>query len=126
MSFSIGTHHCGGELKSLALFGEAKPCEHSAQDGDMMATCPFHKKESKEDEKNCCTDEQFVVEGIDIDTPVNPFHVNLTPDWEFSIPTLGNTIKACGANQANDTKYLNYKPPLLKLDIPVLIQSFLI
>ncbi len=125
MSFSIGTHFCGGQIKSLALFGEAKACEHSAKEGDMKTSCPFHKKESKEDEKNCCTDEQFVIDGLDIDTPVNLFQIDLNPDWELSLFAIHSKTLATVSVSAV-CHYLNYKPPLLKPDIPVLFQSFLI
>ncbi len=126
MSFSIGTHFCGGELKSLALFGEATPCNHSSKDGDMMASCPFHKKENKEDKKNCCEDEQFVVKGLDIDTPVNLFHIDLSPDSAFNLPNVFAYVELFSSHESAVDHYLNYKPPLLKPDIPVLNQSFLI
>ena len=125
MSFSIGTHLCGGELKSFSLFGEAKPCEHSGKEGDMTASCPFHKNESKEEDKNCCEDEQFVVDGLDIDTPVNLFQIDLTPDWVLNLFVV-NHKNPLTVHVSTTSHYLNYKPPLLKPNIPVLLQSFLI
>ena len=126
MSFNIGLHFCGEELKSLALFDKATPCSHALADHDDAPACPFHKKTSQEKEKNCCDDQQVVVEGQEHETTLSVFSPDLTPSFDAITAIVLNLSERLFSATSVNHKYHNYKPPLIRIDIPVLIQSFLI
>lgn len=128
--FAIDKHFCQGELKDIRLFGKAKSC-HEAEQAEHKPACPFHPKlqensaTSTLDEKDCCTNQAtYVVSGektSELASTKSAAHsvtllyailpVDKTPLPEISYSSL---------------HYLNYKPPLLNRDIPVLVQSFLL
>lgn len=126
MSFNIGLHFCEEELQSLALFDKATPCSHALADHDDEPACPFHKNISQEKEENCCDDQQVVVEGQEHETIVSFFSVDLSPDFNFVAAFILSLSDRILSIHTTLKKYHNYKPPLIRIDIPVLIQSFLI
>lgn len=127
LSFNIGMHFCGDSLKSFSLFDKAKPCEHSAMaDGHKgMKDCPFHSQEKKSDKDDCCNDKEVKVEGQDIDTTISSFSFDLSPHFEF-IAAYALSLRNLFQEETYSSKYLSYKPPLIQVDIPLLIQTFLI
>lgn len=126
MSFNIGLHFCEEELQSLALFSRATPCEHALADHEDAPACPFHKKSNQEKEKNCCDDQQVIVEGQEHETTLSSFSPDLHPNFDFITAFALNLSENLFSTTGVNHKYHNYKPPLIRIDIPVLIQSFLI
>ena len=57
MSFTINMHYCGDTLVETAMFQKAKGCGMEMQKPSTEA-CVFAKK-------NCCKNEQLVIEGQD-------------------------------------------------------------
>lgn len=122
--FTIDRHYCKGELKTISLFVKAKSCHEI---GMGMQNCPYHKKqenlEEKNEDKNCCSNKTEFVKSdqdqIKIETTTTNYDYE-TPIIHFEIventPLLSTSIPS---------NFL-YKPPLLRLNIPVLFQSFLL
>ena len=121
----VSIHLCGGQIKDLAVFGEAKPCEHA--DPANVDLPPCHAQLGDEPGKNrpCCKDRLIEIHTLDEDfvisesvSPTKPgtlgvlteFHDGLAPDKYYPV----------------FVDYLYYKPPLLVRDIPIYVQSFLI
>ncbi len=124
MSFSIGAHFCGDELKSVALFGKAKPCEHAAGAEKESSACPFHSNphQEKKDGKGCCDDEQIIVEGQDVETTFS--NVEWQPAMDFVSVFKGFATPSFNISDASFSGYLHYKPPILRLDFPAFLQTF--
>ena len=57
MSFTVNMHYCGGTLVETAIFQKAKGCGMEMQNPSTEG-CAITKK-------NCCNDEQLVVDGQD-------------------------------------------------------------
>ena len=57
MSFTVDMHYCGGTLVETALFHKAKGCGMEMKNPSTEG-CAITKK-------NCCNDEQLVVDGQD-------------------------------------------------------------
>lgn len=117
LSFGINFHYCQGNMKSFALFQEAKSCHHTD-----MPTCPMHQ--NMQDEKGCCDTKSEVVKGqehlISITT-------NLVKAVTFAVvcPIFLLEKPHPISLQLSKPEYQNFKPPLIGRQIRVLVQSFL-
>ena len=137
--FSIDLHFCQGNIKSFSLFGTAKSCHAKAEKSHCQkaslkvdsgkTTCHSVKStlEKADDcERDCCSNESIVV-SPDMDTQ-KVLSKQLT---ETNISFISAFVAVFYAGQTLDLAkdiipHLNYIPPLLDQDIPVLIQSFLL
>ncbi|HAD96933.1 MAG TPA: hypothetical protein DCG19_05970 [Cryomorphaceae bacterium] len=125
MHFRIDTHTCMGNLVGLAIFGEAERCSHH----DQEAEGPKHHSKFEapsEEEKSCCEDKEFCIEGIDVQTHQQNNTLLTAPLFAFVVnkPAM---LSAVGINFAYiQPHYLNYKPPLIEVDLPIHLQTFLI
>ncbi|NJC25840.1 HYC_CC_PP family protein [Neolewinella antarctica] len=120
----VSRHFCMGELKSVAIFGEAEKCHEEQQ----KAHCPFHPAptadDSATDKKDCCSDEQDLIQ-IDDQEPttatVLPPVVAIVPDF----PTLLFTYRpASRLNRDKNNNFENYRPPPLLTDVVRAFQIF--
>ena len=118
---SLATHFCGGEVfkSSISIIGDESPTCDMQDAGEMDCT-----NQSGMHNKSCCEDQAVNVQIEDqydtsSSTALNNSLVFLA---SFSI----SYIYAISPTDANVVKADYYDPPVLELDIPVLIQSFLI
>lgn len=116
MSFTVNMHYCGDTLVETALFHKAKGCGMGMQ---MPSTegCAITKK-------NCCNDEQVVVDGQDelqlqVDTISFEQHVFITSFVYTSI----NLFEGIDNNASS---FEEYKPPLVIRQIFKLDETYLI
>ncbi len=58
MSFTIDMHYCGDTLVDTSIFTKAKTCGMEMQKPKAISDCSIMKK-------NCCTEEQIIIEGQD-------------------------------------------------------------
>lgn len=130
--FSIDLHFCQGDIKSFSLFGTAESCHAKAEKNHCQqkkSTCHFAKSTMEVAdgcEKNCCSNKNMVVDP-DMDTQ----KVTSEQLSETNISFLSAFVAAFYVDQSCDLAkliipHLNYIPPLLDQDIPVLVQSFLL
>lgn len=105
---TVEKFYCGSYLKSVHVFTSPKPC------------CP----RPNTPEGSCRTETKYSKADINIELP--PLVLKLVPlvISYFIYEVFILTTPAIA--QSSIVKYLNYKPPLIPEDIPVLIQSFLI
>ncbi len=108
--FSLHKHQCTVMKKTITSVAHVKNC------------CGAEEKECP---KGCCNDETTYIQlSSEISLPAT-IH-DFTPEQFVAV------VHSCVLNglfiQEVETsaRYLNYKPPLLRRDIPVLVQSFLI
>jgi len=129
--FSIDLHYCQGNLKHFSFVGEAKSCHSS----DKKDHCSIKKKSCHAVEpimetvgnckKDCCSNKTIVVVGNEDMKIIQSLEI--TPLTLKFITAYVHVFlsKKINAHKVN-IPFLNYIPPLLTKDIPVLIQSFLI
>ena len=106
--FTVEKFYCGSHLKSIHIFTSKTPC------------C----SKSNKPEGKCRTEKEYIKADIIGDLPVLPQKIE-QPALSPVIITAFVQFLFINSN-TYPLKYLNYKPPLLFKDIPVLIQSFLI
>ncbi|MEM6700947.1 MAG: hypothetical protein AAF599_21275 [Bacteroidota bacterium] len=119
MSFALDVHYCKGEIKSLSIFGKAKPCHEQK----VVHTCPFHAKMlQQQEDSNCCDNETTIVQA-DIDQVFSS--VELADLQQFAV-TFVQVFILEHRFKRQDIAFEHYKPPLIARDLPVLVQSFLL
>ena len=127
MSYSVDFHYCQGQLKSFSLIGKAKNCHEMAA---KKSTCKHHKANedslaSDSVDKKCCNNETVYFES-DLDKQIVSFDfidIDLSQfESAFSSTVSSNYVEFF----KQDAPYLYYKPPLIRKDIPVLFETFLI
>ena len=130
--FTMDMHFCGGELKSISLFGKAKTCHDIVGENETpMKNCPHHKKMMVEkkgcsEDKDCCSNETLVLQADqDQKVQTNDFVVNKQLK-QFVIAFVAVFFAADFDLQRDTANFAHYKPPLIQRDIPVLNQTFLL
>jgi hypothetical protein len=123
---AVSKHLCDGEIKDIAFFHAADPCEHSASATSIQ--CPIHEDmviffEIETDD--CCTDTtelvrdehpQIVTKSLDI------------PDFQLGI-LYTFIYSKMSVLESTDSKFNSpflHLPPLINQDINILVQSFLL
>jgi len=106
--FTINKHYCGGKLRSTQLYTVMDP-----------KTCCG----AAEMPEGCCHDK---VEFYQLDEDFNLPATVVNPNVVIVFIKCFILDELFGSLDSRTAKYLNYKPPLIELDIPVLVQSFLI
>lgn len=118
----LNKHYCQDQLKSIALFVEAKACHEQK----AKKPCPMHAAmdQDQEDSKKCCDDETEYVK-------VEQEQINQTFEVDASIPLpfLAAFVDAFLVDHPITDKasidFFNYRPPILVYDQPVVLQTFL-
>ena len=120
--FSVDMHFCQNEFKSLALFGEAQNCHERA-----ALTCHHAVQKDNataEQGNDCCSNKSIEVAPSD-DERV-PVPTLTSAQTQFIAVFVATFLLPAVEAPTTGVPYLNYRPPLLLRDIPVLVQSFLI
>ena len=112
MGITVHKHHCMGKVRDVAVFKKAKSCLGERNKG---RACPMH----------CCNDtvEEYKIDDITNTSLEIDLGAKLLP--LFTIVASFLEVDFHNSLQST-TRYLNYKPPLIDLDIPVQVQSFLL
>jgi len=106
--FTVHKHYCGTNLASVSLYHDA-----GCACGDM----------DKEKEDECCrTETKYIVADINPDLPV--VSTEVSPKLDFTLLAFFVPSFLYLPQRIQTPDYLNYKPPLLDIDIPILVQAF--
>ena len=116
MSFTVSMHYCGDNLVETAVFQKAQGCGMEIQKPSAKG-CAVTKK-------NCCSDEQLVVDGQDelqlqVDTISFEQQVFIT-SFVYTYINLFEFI------DKNVSSYKQYKPPLVIRQIFKIDETYLI
>ncbi len=117
MSFTVNMHYCGDTLVDTAIFQKVKTCGMNMQKAISTSECAITKK-------NCCNNEQIVVDGQDelqlsIDT--------LTFDQQLFIASFVYTyINLFEGLDKKPIPFNDYSPPLIVKDIHILDEVYII
>lgn len=128
MSYTIDFHYCQGQLKSFSLFGKAKNCHEMAS---KMASC-HHKKQVDEKSKccskgenNCCNNKTIYFES-EFDNQIISLDYLKLESLSFVVAFEHFSFKDLFEVIEDAIPHAHYKPPLIRKDIPVLFESFLL
>jgi len=122
VGFSADVHFCKGEFKSFSLVGEASSC-HTAK-----KSCPHHANMVTEDgnEKDCCTNQKFEVEDLDVDYNVSA-EVELTDlQVQFVASLVYSLFTLAPPSDCTISPFPDNKDLLPARDIYVLLERFLL
>ncbi len=113
MGLTVNKHYCMGELRSVAIHTHAPNCfELVGQEG----TTPM----------GCCEDTSDLYQ-VDDDREMPQQLTDLNAKWHLVATILYVVVDITGvAIAVAAPEYLNYKPPLIAQDVPVMVQSFLL
>ena len=116
LSFTIDMHYCGGTLVETAIFKKAKGCGME-MGNPSTKSCAITKK-------NCCNDEQLVVNGQDelqltVDKVLFEQHV-------FIASFVYTYINLFEGYNKNISSYEAYKPPLVVRQLYKIDETYLI
>jgi len=110
----------GTEMESAIGFSTTEiECEMAKK----KPTCHSEKQSSNHEENDCC-DEQFELVVLDQDLQKAQLALDYSP--EFVVSLVYTFLGVSFFSIENQTNYQNYPPPILRQDLQVLHQSFLI
>lgn len=116
MSFTVDMHYCGGTLMDTAIFQKVETC---GMDMEMPASkgCSVTKK-------NCCNDDQLLVDGQD----ELQLHVDtISFEQQVFIASFIHTyINLFEGVDKNISSYEDYEPPLVIKQIYKFDETYLI
>ena len=116
MSFTLDMHYCGDMLVDTALFHKAKGCGME-MDKPSTEGCAITKK-------NCCNDEQLVVDGQDeLQLSVDKISFEQQVFITSFVYTYINLFEFIDKNVSS---YKQYKPPLVIRQIFKIDETYLI
>ncbi len=117
MSFTVDMHYCGNTLVDAAIFHKAETCGMEMQKATTGSECSITKK-------NCCSNEQIVVDGQDeLQLSVD----KISSDQQVFIASFVYTyINRFDGLQENVTSFSEYPPPQIVRQIFKLDETYLI
>ncbi len=116
MSFTIDMHYCGDTLVETAVFKKAKGCGMEMQNPSTKG-CSVTKK-------NCCSDEQLVVDGQDeLQLSVDKISFE---QQVFIASFVYAYINLFEVIDNNVSSYEEYKPPLVIRQLYKIDETYLI
>ncbi|QYJ69354.1 HYC_CC_PP family protein [Flavobacterium litorale] len=116
MSFTIDMHYCGNSLVETAIFQKAKGCGMEMEK-PFTNSCSIIKK-------NCCSDEQLIVDGQD---ELNISFYKLSFDQQLFVASF--VYSYTNLFESLDKKVISHKkysPPLFVRQIYKLDETYLI
>jgi len=117
LSFTVDSHYCGDTLVDSSLFGHAETCGMEVQQKSSSSECDITNKD-------CCSDEQLIVDGQD---DLKTSFDTLEKEQQLFVATFVYTyINLFEESQRNINSFRDYSPPPLVRDIQVFDQTFLL
>ncbi|WCO01289.1 HYC_CC_PP family protein [Psychroserpens ponticola] len=117
VSFTIDSHYCGNTLVDSTIFGSAETCGMEVKEKPSTKECDITKKD-------CCSDEQFIVDGQD---NLKTSFDKLEKEQQLFVAAFIYTyINLFTESETENDTFRDYSPPPLVRDIQVLDQTFLI
>ncbi|WP_042506413.1 HYC_CC_PP family protein [Algibacter lectus] len=116
MSFTLGMHYCGDTLVETAMFHKAEGCGME-MDNPSTEGCSITKK-------NCCNDEQLVVDGQDeLQLQVDKISFEQQVFIASFVYTYINLFEGL---ENNVSSFEEYEPPLVIKEIFKIDETYLI
>ncbi|MHB1279442.1 MAG: HYC_CC_PP family protein [Bacteroidia bacterium] len=122
VQIALATHYCDGEAVKTSIYVGHGDIDCGMSDQDAFCEKEYNPPAVKS--KNCC-ENKYAELSIEDDYK-NPSFVKAVPDVQFIAAFIITYLNLYSFDPSIEAGYSHYSPPLLDLDIPVLIQSFLI
>ena len=129
VGFAVDIHYCQNEFKSFSIFGKAANCHDKAKSNP---TCKHHKQAANQSnistdisKKDCCENHTFNFKS-DQDLQSQSFDFELNQPVKKYINKASVSFLDRQIISSKTVEYLYYRPPLIRQDIPILFQSFLL
>lgn len=116
MSLAVNMHYCGDTLVETAIFNKAKGCGMEMEKPSTEG-CSITKK-------NCCKDEQLVIDGQD-ELKLN-FDKLTFEQQQFVASFIYTYINLFEGLENNVSSYEEYKPPLVIRQLYKIDETYLI
>ena len=118
---TIGSHYCGGEKveSKIMLASHNLDCGMA----NMATDCKHHKQNSKNQFSKPCCENEFDFFQVEQEYEQPNFTDQI--DLNFLVAFIQTSIQLVNIEN-KEQHFLNYSPPLIKKDLQVLHQSFLI
>jgi len=117
LSFTIDMHFCGETLVDTAIFQKATTCQMAMESGAENTECSAVKK-------NCCNNEQLIVDGQD--ELHHPSH-HITAEQQLFVATFVYTYNSLFETiNKEKTNYIDYQSPLVVRELYKLDETYLI
>lgn len=119
-SFTVDYHYCSKDLIDFSIIGSADICQKTQSSTSEDCSMEMNLCESKD----CCRDETFIKEGSkEIKLVLNELDVESNI---FLAAFYYSYINLFEGLEKNIVPFKSYRPPLIKRDISVLYETFLI
>ena len=117
ISYTVDMHYCGEKLVDTAIFNKAETCGMEMEQPSPSKDCSVKKK-------NCCTDQQLIVDGQD---ELQVAFDQLSIDEQLFVTTFAYTyINLFEGTEENVSSYRFYEPPPVIKPIYKLDETYLI
>ena len=117
LSFTIESHYCGDTLVDSTIFGNVETCGMDIEQKPSTKECNIT-------EKDCCSDEQFIVDG---QGNLKTSFIKLEKEKQLFVASfIYSYINLFVEQQTENISFRDYSPPPLVRDVQVLDQTFLI
>lgn len=117
VSFTVDSHYCGNTLVDSSMFGHVETCGMEVQQKSSSSECDITNKD-------CCSDEQFIVDGQD---NLKTSFDKLEKEQQLFVATfIYIYINLFTESQTEQNSFRDYSPPPLVRDIQILDQTFII
>lgn len=116
LSFTVQKHLCGGKVADVALFGDLERCN--------MPDDNHNNHNSGITKESCCQDQTDFVQGSNAELKISNKLQGQT--HVFAVFFTYTYLRLFESSEKDSNSYLNYSPPIIVKDIPVLYDTFLI
>ena len=117
MSYTLDMHYCGDKLVDTAIFHKAETCGMEMEQPSPVKDCSVKKK-------NCCNDQQLVVDGQD---ELQLAFDKLSIDEQLFVATFAYAyINLFEGSEEDLSSYRYYEPPPVIKPIYKLDETYLI
>ena len=130
VSFALDMHYCGGRLKSVGFFHQAKACT-GEMDTSVKPACRHTAKTAhcpapSFQKKKCCQNRTVHVESVQ-DLAVQGSNATISRPLQQFVAAFVQVFFTLPVEPSRQSIPVEqYRPPLIPRDIPVLTQSFLL
>lgn len=128
VGFSLDTHYCKGELKTVSLFSKAKNC-HDVKAKSVNKHCnhssPSYNPETTLKKKDCCQNITYHFLS-DFNKKENPENIVVNLKLVKSLFAANSAFFTNHVCSAENQTFTHYKPPLISKNISPLYQIFLL
>ena len=121
MGFTVSTHICEGQTMESVLTVGKKFLDCGMM--DMKQGCSNHSGGITTITKAACCSNEYATYSLQDDFNAETISISVDNDFLYALVC---THLLLHTEESDDKLHINYSPPLLHQDIPVLNQSFLI